>query len=197
MNDYNDYNASLYDGLPPDDWDPPSKEQEELDFRAGFIGGQFRSIASRPWDPWDIIGHFGLSLLRLARERRPERLSAIGRDRLLNDLETGRQALFESLDGSVEEREMLEAMDGAFMIANHLAESDEQRAARHPDVMCDAFDRLQIAVNTARSHCLREDLARRADRRITEEVGALVALSLQATGLLTADQVANRSRRHG
>lgn len=186
-----------HDGLPPPDWEPPSKEQEDLELNALVIGGQFANIASRPWDAHDTIGLFGLSLLRLARKKQPERLSGRSRDKLFADLEMARQALREGSVGTAEDKLFLDAMDAAFVIANHLGETNEERASRHPHVMLDAIDRLQIAVNTARSHGLYEDIRRRADSRIAEEVGAMVASSLQAAGLLTSQRVANRSRRHG
>lgn len=169
-----------YDGLPPIDWEPPTREQVELESNADFIGGQFRNIASRPWNPWDTIGHFGLSLLRLARKRQPERLPARRRDKLLSDLLTARFALLEQFAGCPEQPMLAAAMDGAFTIGNHLGETDQERAARHPHVMLDAIDRFQIAVNTARSICLEEDIRGRADKRIIDEVSAMVASALEA-----------------
>lgn len=175
MSTYND--SDDYNGLPPVDCGLPSSEQMTFEDDVRWCRHWFARLAvcSDTETPCYDLSHGCLTLASLAaKRRRPWRISAGQRDDLFRVIIEARFTI-ERRASDLPEGVVTAGFDGLLILANHLAESDAERATRHPDVIRDAFDAARILRNLAHNSCLADDIRERAAKRRSTAVADIIA----------------------
>lgn len=170
-----------YDGLPPADWIPPSREQVDFDERVLWYHHMLVHMAAYA-DAGALHYHLSLACCGLAdlaaRRHRPERITPAKRDDLFRAILEARftvECRAPDLGADV----IAAGFDGLLVLANHLVETDEERAARRRDIIYDAFDSVRIMRNLAHNTCLADEIRERAAKRRSATVADIIASALE------------------
>lgn len=166
-------NSAPYDGLPPADLLFPPREEEALRQTVEYCASKFDRVSLHPDDAHYHLSHACLALTEIAAKQRPERISRELCDRLSRSIISARFALAQHAPDRAA-RVLLRGFDGLFVLAIHLNEADDERAARHPDVIRDAFDQVRIMRNCAHNESLAKDITERAEKRRADTVASII-----------------------
>ncbi|MDR6870121.1 hypothetical protein J2Y55_001121 [Bosea sp. BE125] len=167
-----------FDGSPTADRQLPGRRLEELDIDIAKAMDEFERLTVFSEDTYYRLSHACLFLANAASKRRPERISHQSRDHLIRGILDAQFAVVRRAPDRAA-GVIMRGFDGLFVLAAHLAESDEERARRGPDVIRDAVDVVRIMRNCAHNEDLNNRIQQRAANRRNSAVAAIIASSLE------------------
>ncbi|KQP82966.1 hypothetical protein [Methylobacterium sp. Leaf117] len=153
----------------PDDPDfdepaPPSRAEEELDYKVFDLCKHLRQIADGDDPPW-ALDHVLRCLRSHVHDRKGLRPSGEDRDELLGVMTHALAGAIEHLPASYDRGKIRLGMNAARGLVIYWAETDAARAQRHPHVLPDLLAYAALLRNDARSMTLVEEIRERANLR--------------------------------
>lgn len=173
---YND--SDDYDGLPPPGCEPPSFAEETLVWSARFAAHAFDCVERDRDNAHYHLSHGCLRVQTLATTIRNGCISPSLRDDLLQSILRA-QFVFQEIAPDHAVGVLLRGFEGLIVLASYLAETHEQRGARHPDIARDAQAFVRIMRNCAHNEELGREIDARADARRRAVVDELICRAIQ------------------
>lgn len=168
-----------YDGLPPPGCEPPSFAEESLVWSVRFAVHSFDCVESDRKSAHYHLSHGCLQVQTLVVTIRRGCIPPRLRDDLLQSILRA-QFVFREIAPDHAVGVLVRGFEGLVVLASYLAETHEQRGARHPDVVRDAQAFVHIMRNCAHNEELAREIDARADARRRATVDDLLARALQA-----------------
>lgn len=162
-----------YDGLPPPDFEFPTREELQLEDDLAFLIGLLDGIASGVEVAFRADS--AISAVQSGVSKRGARISTSQRDKLLVAIALARGAIVSQFSSSREVWLANAGVDALVGLVCLWAEDDCQRAERHVHARIDMHAYARHLRNACHNLCLLDDIRKRQAERAHETVSALLA----------------------